>query len=564
MFKNNDLLLANYEITEPRLSKALVDNENPTVKFARIPSNAELGKPETWGVYATRRFPYWSICTAKNNHKKKSYIIYKHISNTKKTCPECPAETSPKKAYDKAGREAIRFITACENGHMNDIDWKWQVCRNNSCNSQYLYMNGSGAIKNIKLNCPVCQSNRSLIEIYRTTETCKGFNQENWGEQEECDKKSKVVHRGATYLRFPELSTSLKIEPNQKIDKFIEEDPQLRLYVELAQAQDSQNPAEKFKEFVSLTPSITGLKKRRVSELDNYELNLSIKRIIEIQNRERTHEILKYEEFETLQRAALNGVPPTSDPPNYIPNLEVRSSDVRTFEMPATGTTSNLKLRITPIRRLKAIIAQTSYRRMDPDKGKRISCGHKDENAVTWYPAIELLGEGLFIDLSPDTPSLSLVGEPSNNWKIADDVDYPPPPMEKKQIRPLFVWWHTLSHRLINSLSLNSGYGSASIRERVYLSRDGKEGGVLLYTTQTGGDGTHGGLVSQANRFDKIMDHAFHSIDGCSNDPVCGSSSPSSKILNGAACFSCLLISETSCEFRNFGLDRNVLRITYG
>ena len=90
VFKNNGLQLDDYEITEPRLSKALSDNENPIVKFARIPSNAELGKPETWGVYATRRFPYWSICTAKNEHKKKHYIIYKYVSNTNKTCPECP------------------------------------------------------------------------------------------------------------------------------------------------------------------------------------------------------------------------------------------------------------------------------------------------------------------------------------------------------------------------------------------------------------------------------------------------------------------------------------------
>ena len=57
---------------------------------------------------------------------------------------------------------------------------------------------------------------------------------------------------------------------------------------------------------------------------------------------------------------------------------------------------------------------------------------------------------------------------------------------------PLFVWWHSLSHRLITALSIDSGYSSASIRERVYLREDPESGafygGVLRYTTQTGGE----------------------------------------------------------------------------
>ncbi len=66
------------------------------------------------------------------------------------------------------------------------------------------------------------------------------------------------------------------------------------------------------------------------------------------------------------------------------------------------------------------------------------------------------------------------------------------------QLHPVFVWWHTLAHRLINALSVDSGYSSAAVRERVYVylnTTDGSfDGGILLYTVQPGGDGTLGGL----------------------------------------------------------------------
>ena len=46
----------------------------------------------------------------------------------------------------------------------------------------------------------------------------------------------------------------------------------------------------------------------------------------------------------------------------------------------------------------------------------------------------------------------------------------------------------------------------------------------------------------------------------CSNDPVCSHHVPGESIegrlLHGAACHGCALISETSCEMRNDYLDR--------
>jgi hypothetical protein len=121
-----------------------------------------------------------------------------------------------------------------------------------------------------------------------------------------------------------------------------------------------------------------------------------------------------------------------------------------------------------------------------------------------------------------------------------------------------------LSHRLINALAVDSGYSSASVRERVYVNIDPATGiatgGVLLYTAQPGGDGTLGGLIALVPEFERVLDSAFRTLDSCSNDPLCGEEEFASGKYNGAACYACALVSETSCEYRNMRLDRNLLR----
>ena len=53
---------------------------------------------------------------------------------------------------------------------------------------------------------------------------------------------------------------------------------------------------------------------------------------------------------------------------------------------------------------------------------------------------------------------------------------------------------HTLSHLLIQSLSMRCGYPASSIRERIYADAMAGRYGVLLYTGSPDADGTLGGL----------------------------------------------------------------------
>ena len=83
--------------------------------------------------------------------------------------------------------------------------------------------------------------------------------------------------------------------------------------------------------------------------------------------------------------------------------------------------------------------------------------------------------------------------------------------------------------------------------------------GIIIYTANGDSEGTLGGLVRQgkSDRLTDIIDTAIEKAKFCSSDPVCMESLGQGRdSLNLAACFSCCLISETSCEEFNTLLDR--------
>jgi hypothetical protein len=134
----------------------------------------------------------------------------------------------------------------------------------------------------------------------------------------------------------------------------------------------------------------------------------------------------------------------------------------------------------------------------------------------------------------------------------------------RKSKRPFpggpYVLLHTLSHLLIQSLSMRCGYPASSIRERIYADSDVQHFGILLYTGSPDAEGTLGGLVQQARHIEDHLAQALRMAALCSNDPVCAYHVPGesleSRWLHGAACHGCALVAETSCEMRNDYLDR--------
>ena len=148
-----------------------------------------------------------------------------------------------------------------------------------------------------------------------------------------------------------------------------------------------------------------------------------------------------------------------------------------------------------------------------------------------------------------------------NNYNRYVFRDRENPNSRRDELDPEFVWWHTFSHALIKAISDDSGYSTASIKERIYFERNenGKvRGGILLYAAQPGTEGTMGGLVALAPHFDQFIQTAIGMLETCSGDPLCRENHFRNGSYVGASCFGCTMNSETSCDARNFFLDRNV------
>ena len=115
----------------------------------------------------------------------------------------------------------------------------------------------------------------------------------------------------------------------------------------------------------------------------------------------------------------------------------------------------------------------------------------------------------------------------------------------------------------MRQLTLDCGYSSTALRERLYVEAGNTPmAGLLVYTATTDDDGTLGGLQREGDpvRIERSIRAALSAQTWCSSDPRCIEDMLSGDDgLSLAACHSCVLSPETSCEEFNRFLDRAML-----
>ena len=242
------------------------------------------------------------------------------------------------------------------------------------------------------------------------------------------------------------------------------------------------------------------------------------------------------------------------------------------------GKYSTLIRKICRIDKLRLTSVLTSYTRQepvdrdvylvaedDPDSRpkvrKKYISSYRDR---TYYlPGVEGFGEGIFIELNPEAVQNWLADHPElvtrlmslqHNLRQAPSVI-----IQGKNATPAFVLVHTLSHLLIKELEFSCGYPAASLQERLYVEA-GRMTGLLIYTV-AGAEGSFGGLTSlcRSDKFINMLQSALWRAQHCASDPICWTSDgQGAGNLNLAACYSCAIIPETSCEEFNALLDRRL------
>ena len=184
---------------------------------------------------------------------------------------------------------------------------------------------------------------------------------------------------------------------------------------------------------------------------------------------------------------------------------------------------------IVLVEKLAETRALTGFSRIDPDLATdawvprlpQLSMDPKQK----WLSAIRVYGEGIFLTLSQDR----LTGWVSSFGSRASELAQRHSDVSRRRGRPStpvppsFLVLHTLAHILIRRVSFECGYGSASIRERIYCREPGSKpgmAGVLIYTAAGDSDGTMGGLVQQGRpgRLEALVRGAVEEARWCSSD----------------------------------------------
>jgi hypothetical protein len=185
---------------------------------------------------------------------------------------------------------------------------------------------------------------------------------------------------------------------------------------------------------------------------------------------------------------------------------------------------------------------------------------------TTKLPAIENMGEGIFFEFDIDLIETWINDNKNNLQARADAIqkNYDNTKLsdfEQRNVTPKYLLIHTFSHLIIKELEFLSGYPATSLKERLYIGDTMH--GILIYTI-AGAEGSYGGLVSLCDdsKIDAIIHSALERAKDCAADPICEHTDLNGQGVGGtnlAACYSCALLPETSCEEFNRFLDRKEL-----
>ena len=461
----------------------------------------------------------------------------------------------------------LRFVGACPDGHLQDIDWRWLLHRGEPCQEpMYLIEEGTSAsLSDLEILCS-CSQSLSLRDATRPGRLGECAGRQPWlgdGAVERCTKLLKLLTRSATNAYFPQVVSviSLPIEEDA-LTEIVQ-----RHFADLSDAGSAAEIGQARKFNRALRMDFEGY-----SDADVFDrlrqIRASAGRDAQTNPKVREFDVLASGESEIGVNA--------SDARLYAKTLPRDS-----WDKPVKRNLGAIRS-VVAVHRLREVMCLYGFTRFEPAATDADSDLEDIQLAVEgapiaqhadWLPAIEQFGEGLFIHF--DTVAI-------DRWALRPEVVHRisvltdgfqahrkrfPGSTEQHFPGGPYVLLHSLAHALITEIALDCGYPASSLKERIYAfpASPGSPAryGILIYTAATGAQGTLGGLVARADQIAGTIDRALDRLSICSNDPVCADHDPGDAIdarsLLGAACHGCLLIAETSCERRNNFLDRALL-----
>ena len=514
-------------------------------------------------------FPTWFVCEQVEKDKKATGTVRRRRLVR---WQDLDSKGRRKFVFDD-GRKTevtpIRFVCACEKGHLQDIEWRWVVHGPVQC-QEPMWVEEKGTSADPADTSIVCNcgSRLSLQDAFQPGRLGKCRGERPWlldRDPEGCGDNLKLLTRTATNTYFPQVYTVISLPS--------EEDELTRLVDELSgdlagvQSEEDIGQAKRFNPKVSAT-------------LGAYQDGEIFERLTRVREGARTDASRspKKSEFDVFAsgRAEIGYNNPNA-------KLYAQTLPRATWVDPKAGIDLSAIKSLVAVHRLREVSCLYGFTRFeaaptsadgDIEDIQLAVRGAPISRNADWLPAIEQYGEGIFIHFDevaikdwlsrpPVTDRHKKLLAGYDYWQVRFAGNAPPYP------GTAYVLLHSLSHALMAEIALDCGYPASSLKERIYALSDTRGGsdasrcGVLIYTATPGSQGTLGGLVGAAPRFSRILRSALDRLRICSNDPVCADHEPDSRsgdrATHGAACHGCLLIAETSCEMRNLFLDRALL-----
>ena len=527
------------------------------------------------------RFPEWYFCPKCRKFQSLKQWVAEYRQQVKsKTLESDENMVKHMQCLNNCHQDLVvaRIVTVCAHGHINDFPWvKWvhRKSKKNICaNPSLKFKTGASAtegLEGLSISCS-CGAMATLKGAFDTD----GF--ENLDKEaevkdfrcdgghphkhvkEKCACYPRTVQRGSSSVYFPVVYSSLVIPPYaDKLNARIEKS---KTFADCMTIIEDEEPEDR-----------TAMIAKRLSkwvEKIALEIGASKSDIERILTRkwleEGSDEIdVTSVKYRAEEYSALSGE--VSTPSGVLGDFSCERMDPNEYNLPHIKS-------ISLIDKVRVVNALIGFSRINPVMSKTDEgFVHIKEAETRWYPAYEVRGEGIFIELSQEDIDDWISNNPAvierakcinDNYALSFIGQN-----HSRTITPKFVMLHTLSHLLIKQLSFECGYSIASLSERIYCAEelDGKQMmGIFIYTASGDSEGTLGGLVRQGrpDSFPRILKKAIESAKACSNDPVCIlSRGQGRESLNLAACHACALLPETCCEERNGFLDRGLIVGTF-
>ncbi|MET8334071.1 DUF1998 domain-containing protein [Streptosporangium canum] len=521
----------------------LIDGGDHLIHEARLQQQLRVGgfrlppasQHEGRGDIPVIRFPVWHSCP-ESGTLKEHWKWGNHRGTAK--CKVHDRELVPS-----------RFVVCCANGHIDDFPYfRWVHAGSPGTGAEHemtIEATGrSAALRDIVIACKC--GKRVSMEGALSKGALKGIakctGQRPWlgsDQAQECDEVPRGMQRGASGVWFSEVRSALSIPPwSEAIHKLIE-----KHWKTLGKTRHLRDTVEDME-----------LAKGKPFGIDEIVEAVEQRRRIEAGAEDSSEADLKAQEYEALIRTT----PETSREQDFV------CVPPDNLKLDPTLAVDQV-MRVKRLREVRVLEAFTRIESPTPGDRKRLASLYREDDRPDWLPAIEVIGEGVFLRL--DQQRLA-------EWETRPEVIDRVAPLiggyrrrfldrgaePDRSVTPRLVMIHTLAHAIINEWSLDSGYPAASLRERLYVSDTMT--GLLVYTATSDSAGSLGGIVAQVESGDlgASIHRALDRLSWCSADPLCIETQVSGvDSLNRAACHACVLLPETSCEEYNTLLDRGLL-----